>query len=113
MNKKETEIVVSRIEQWYSRMLGYFVEDRTPLSAKYGWSKEAVPFADRNKLKYKIESKKFYPIRGNKYNRNHKKNHSHLLVRKIYRRGYLKKNKRSHIKKKTFLVSTHRRQNHL
>ena len=53
MNKKETEIVVSRIEQWYSRMLGYFVEDRTPLSAKYGWSKEAVPFANRNKLKYK------------------------------------------------------------
>ena len=53
MNKKETEIVVSRIEQWYSRMLGYFVEDRIPLSAKYGWSKEAVPFANRNKLKYK------------------------------------------------------------
>ena len=53
MNKKETEIIVSRIEQWYSRMLGYFVEDRTPLSAKYGWSKEAVPFANRNKLKYK------------------------------------------------------------
>ena len=53
MNKKETEIIVSRIEQWYSRMLDYFVEDRTPLSAKYGWSKEAVPFANRNKLKYK------------------------------------------------------------
>ena len=53
MNKKETDIIVSRIEQWYSRMLGYFVEDRTPLSAKYGWSKEAVPFANRNKLKYK------------------------------------------------------------
>ena len=48
MNKKETKIIVSRIEQWYSRMLGYFVEHRTPLSAKYGWSKEAVPFANRN-----------------------------------------------------------------
>ena len=53
MNKKETQIIVSRIEQWYSRMLGYFVEDRTPLSAKYGWSKDAVPFVNRNKLKYK------------------------------------------------------------
>ena len=53
MNKKETQIIVSRIEQWYSRMLGYFVEDRTPLSAKYGWSKDAVPFDSRNKLKYK------------------------------------------------------------
>ena len=53
MNKKETQIILSRIEQWYSRMLGYFVDDRTPLSAKYGWSKEAVPFVNRNKLKYK------------------------------------------------------------
>lgn len=53
MNKKETQIIVSRTEQWYSRMLGYFVEDRTPLSAKYGWSKDAVPFVSRNKLKYK------------------------------------------------------------
>ena len=53
MNKKETQIIVSRIEQWYSRMLGYFVDDRTPLSAKYGWSKDAVPFVSRNKLKYK------------------------------------------------------------
>ena len=50
MNKKETKIIVSRIEQWYSRMLGYFVEDRTPLTAKYGWSKDAVPFFDRNRL---------------------------------------------------------------
>ena len=57
MNKKETQIIVSRIEQWYSRMLGYFVEDRTPLSAKYGWSKDAIPFTNRNKLKYKNISK--------------------------------------------------------
>ena len=53
MNKKETQIIVSRIEQWYSRMLGNFVEDRTPLLAKYGWSKDAVPFDSRDKLKYK------------------------------------------------------------
>ena len=53
MNKKETQIIVSRIEQWYSRMLGYFVEDRTPLSAEYGWSKDAIPFDSRKKLKYK------------------------------------------------------------
>ena len=62
MNKKETQIIVSRIEQWYSRMLGNFVEDRTPLLAKYGWSKDAVPFDSRDKLKYKniTKSKRYH-----------------------------------------------------
>ena len=53
MNKKETAIIVSRIEQWNNRLKDYFIEDRTPLKAKYAWSKKPVLFSDRTKLKYK------------------------------------------------------------
>ena len=53
MNKKETAIIVSRIEQWNNRLKDYFVEDRTTLTSKYAWSKNAVPFSEKNKLKYK------------------------------------------------------------
>ncbi len=53
MNKKETNIIVSRIEQWNSRLQGLFIEDRVSLSAKFAWSKNAVPFSEKNKLKYK------------------------------------------------------------
>ena len=53
MNKKETAIIVSRIEQWNNRLKDNFVEDRTTLTSKYAWSKNAVPFSEKNKLKYK------------------------------------------------------------
>ena len=53
MNKKETAIIVSRIEQWNNRLKDYFIEDRTTLASKYAWSKNAVPFSEKNKLKYK------------------------------------------------------------
>ena len=53
MNKKETAIIVSRIEQWNNRLKDYFIEDRTALTSKYAWSKNAVPFSEKNKLKYK------------------------------------------------------------
>ena len=53
MNKKETNIIVSRIEQWNSRLQGLFIEDRVSLSAKFAWSKNAVSFSEKNKLKYK------------------------------------------------------------
>ena len=53
MNKKETNIIVSRIEQWNSRLQGLFVEDKISLSAKFAWSKNPVPFLEKNKLKYK------------------------------------------------------------
>ncbi|MBT5734481.1 alpha-mannosidase [bacterium] len=57
MNKKETAIIVSRIEQWNNRLKDYFIEDRTALTSKYAWSKNAVPFSEKNKLKYKPISK--------------------------------------------------------
>ena len=53
MNKKETAIIVSRIEQWNNRLKDYFIEDRTALTSTYAWSKNAVPFSEKNKLKYK------------------------------------------------------------
>jgi len=53
LNKKETAIIVSRIEQWNNRLKDYFIEDRTTLASKYAWSKNAVPFSEKNKLKYK------------------------------------------------------------
>ncbi|MDG1224484.1 MAG: alpha-mannosidase 2c1, partial [Candidatus Marinimicrobia bacterium] len=53
MNKKETAIIVSRIEQWNNRLKDYFIENRTALTSKYAWSKNAVPFSEKNKLKYK------------------------------------------------------------
>ena len=53
MNKKETAIIVSRIEQWNNRLKDYFIEDRTALTSKYAWSKNTVPFSEKNKLKYK------------------------------------------------------------
>jgi alpha-mannosidase len=57
LNKKETAIIVSRIEQWNNRLKDYFIEDRTALTSKYAWSKNAVPFSEKNKLKYKPISK--------------------------------------------------------
>ena len=53
MNKKEVAIIVSRIEQWNNRLKDYFIEDRTALTSTYAWSKNAVPFSEKNKLKYK------------------------------------------------------------
>ena len=53
MNKKETAIIVSRIEQWNARLQKLFIEDKISLSAKFAWSKKAVPFSEKNKLKYK------------------------------------------------------------
>ena len=38
LNKKETAIIVSRIEQWNNRLKDYFIEDRTALTSKYAGS---------------------------------------------------------------------------
>ena len=53
MNEKETNIIITRVEQWYSRLQGMFVGDRQPLKAEYSWSKDPVPFANRLEKKYK------------------------------------------------------------
>ena len=57
MNEKETNIIITRIEQWYSRLQGMFVEDRLSLHAEYSWSKDPVPFANRLDKKYKSITK--------------------------------------------------------
>ena len=57
MNEKETNIIITRIEQWYSRLQGMFVEDRQSLYAEYSWSKDPVPFANRLDKKYKSITK--------------------------------------------------------
>ena len=57
MNEKETNIIITRIEQWYSRLQGMFVEDRQSLHAEYSWSKDPVPFANRLDKKYKSITK--------------------------------------------------------
>ena len=53
MNKKETEILIARIEKWYAQLPNNFVYDKIPFQAKFGWSKEKVLFKDRLTLDYK------------------------------------------------------------
>ena len=53
MNKKETEILIARIEKWYAQLPNNFVYDKIPFQAKFGWSKEKVSFKDRLNLEYK------------------------------------------------------------
>jgi len=53
MNKKETNIIITRIEQWFNRLPGMFVEDRQPFKAEYIWSKDPIPFANRLEKIYK------------------------------------------------------------
>ena len=53
MNKKETNIIISRIERWYNRLPGMLIEDRQSLIAKYSWSKNPVPFKNRLEKIYK------------------------------------------------------------
>ncbi len=53
MNEKETNIIITRIEQWFNRLPGMFVEDRQPFKAEYIWSKDPIPFANRLEKIYK------------------------------------------------------------
>ena len=53
MNKKETEVIIQRIEKWYERLPTLFIYDKQILSAEFGWSKTPVPFGDRLTLDYK------------------------------------------------------------
>ena len=69
MNKKETEILIARIEKWYAQLPNNFVYDKIPFQAKFGWSKEKVLFRDRLTLDYK-------PIKAVSY--------THLTLPTIY-----------------------------
>ncbi len=53
MNKKETEVILQRIENWYNRIQDLFIYDQKAFQAEYGWSKEPVSFNDRLSLDYK------------------------------------------------------------
>ena len=53
MNKKETKIILERIEKWYDRLPSLFVQNSQVLSAEFGWSKDPTPFSERLDLDYK------------------------------------------------------------
>lgn len=53
MNKKETGIVLTRIERWYSRLPKLFIQNEQTFTAKFAWSKEPTPFAARQNPEYK------------------------------------------------------------
>ena len=53
MNKKETEVILQRIEKWYNHLPNLFITDKQNFSAKFGWSKEPTSFSERLKLDYK------------------------------------------------------------
>ena len=53
MNKKETKLILERIQKWYNRLPDLFIQDSQPLSAEFGWSKEPTPFSERLNLNYK------------------------------------------------------------
>ena len=53
MNKKETEVILQRIDKWYSHLPSLFVTDKQTFSAEYGWSKEPTTYSDRLNLEFK------------------------------------------------------------
>ena len=53
MNKKETEVVLQRIENWYARLPDFIFFDKQNFDAEFGWSKEPIPFKNRMDLSYK------------------------------------------------------------
>ena len=53
MNKKETEVIIQRIEKWYGRLPGLFIYDQKKFQSRFGWSKNATKFDDRMSLDYK------------------------------------------------------------
>ena len=53
MNKKETEVIIQRIRNWYGRLPDLFIYDQKKFKAKFGWSKDATRFDDRMSLDYK------------------------------------------------------------
>ncbi len=52
MNKKETDIILQRIQKWYERIQGLIVYDKRKFQAEHGWSKDPVSFDDKASLNY-------------------------------------------------------------
>ena len=54
MDKKESEILIARINKWYAALPKHFIYDEILFDAKLGWSKDRVAFQDRLSLDYKV-----------------------------------------------------------
>ena len=52
MNKKETKVIVQRIEKWYKKLPELVVYNKKLFEAEFAWSKDAVSFDDRLSLDY-------------------------------------------------------------
>ena len=52
MNKKETVVILQRIENWYKRLPDLIVFDKQVFDAEFGWSKDPTPFANRMELDF-------------------------------------------------------------
>ena len=53
MNKKEIEVVLQRIEKWYKSLYEMVVYDKITFEAEFGWTKDHVPFNNKESLPYK------------------------------------------------------------
>lgn len=53
MNKKETEVILQRIEKWYKSLYEMVVYDKRVFNAEFGWTKDHISFEDKNSLSYK------------------------------------------------------------
>ena len=53
MNKKETEIIIQRIELWYKRLPNLLIFDQRVFDAQFGLSKDPTSFDDRLSLDFK------------------------------------------------------------
>jgi len=53
MNKKETEIIIQRIELWYKRLPDLLIFDQRVFDAQFGWSKDPTSYDNRLSLDFK------------------------------------------------------------
>jgi len=52
-DKKETIILIARFQKWLIRALKNVVINKKEFKAEFAWSKEATPFNEKNKLKFR------------------------------------------------------------
>ena len=53
MNKKETEVVLQRIQKWYKSLYEMVVYDKRIFNAEFGWTKDHISFEDKTSLSFK------------------------------------------------------------
>ena len=52
-DKKESIILIARYKRWLERAIKNLVITKKEFKAEFAWSKEATPFRERKKLKFK------------------------------------------------------------